>query len=71
MNCRKKILMNNTCMNSKGQVQVTLGQVVQIDGFNRNITSVLLHRLIRLRSRGGCWDGIEFGGKSRLLGGQI
>ena len=68
----QKILMDKTGVNSKGQVQVTLGHVVHIGGFYRsNITSVLLHRVIRLRGRGACWDGIESGGKSRLLGGQI
>ena len=45
--------------------------MVQIGGFYRNITSVLLHRVIRLRGRRGCWDGLESGGKSRWLGGQI
>ena len=33
------------------------------------ITPVFLHRLIRLRGGGGCWDAIEAGAKSRLLGG--
>ena len=67
----QKILMDKTGVNSKGQVQVTLGHVVHIGGFYRNITSVLLHALTRLRGRRGCWDGIESGGKSRLLVGQI
>lgn len=53
----QKILMDKTDVNSKGQVQVTLGHVVHIGGFYRNITSVLLHTLTRLR--GGRGAGME------------
>ena len=49
----QKILMDKTGVNSKEQVQVTLGHVVHIGGFYRNITSVLLHTLTRLRGRRG------------------
>ena len=45
--------MDKTGVNSKEQVQVTLGHVVHIGGFYRNITSVLLHTLTRLRGRRG------------------
>ena len=45
--------MDKTGVNSKEQVQVTLGHVVHIRGFYRNITSVLLHTFTRLRGRRG------------------